>query len=350
MTQTNGSRRVTLQDIARQTGYSVNTVSRALRNMSDISPQTIRRIQQVAREMGYTANQLASALRSGRSHVFAVILGGMSNPFYGTMADTLQDAAQTAGYQVLIMCSRDDAALELKLVEQAIARCVDGIFLFPTAESGPTIARMKAAGMPFVLMARYLNAGEADSVVCDELEGATLATRHLIEAGHRRLAYISSGTVVFSSAQRLAGFHRACDEAGIPESDRRVCTFAYNLTADRQLIAWREALTRLMLELRRDSFSGLFLFCDVEAWHAMDAMQKSGELRPGDFGIVSFDNIEGALSYPIPLCSVDCAFDQMARAGVSLLRSRIHGDDQPPQTVVCPATLVCRGSCAGPST
>ncbi len=338
-------RRVTLQDIADQTGYSVNTVSRALRGMRDISERTTEQIRAVARDMGYTANQLASSLRSGRTHLFAVVLGGMSNPFYGIMADSIQDAAQAAGYSVMIMCSRDDATLELKLVEQAIARCVDGILLFPTGQSGPTIARLRESGMPFVLMSRYLNEGEADSVVCDEAEGARLATRHLIEAGRRRLAYISSGTVVFSSARRLDGFQRACDEAGIPASQRRVVVSSRNIMADRQLQDWCVELVEVLVRLRAEGFDALFVFCDVEAWHAMDAMQKSGRFGPDDFGIASFDNIEGALSFPIPLCSVSYDFGQMARAGIEILRRRIHGDAQPPQTVVCPVGLVCRGSC-----
>lgn len=345
MTQETGQRRVTLQDIARRTGYSVNTVSRALRNMSDISEQTCRQIQEVARQMGYTANQIASSLRSGRTHMFAVILGGMSNPFYGIMADAIQDAAQAAGYPVMIMCSRDDAVLELQLVEQAIARMVDGILLFPTSRSAPTIARLRASGMPFVLMSRYLREGEADSVVCDEAQGAYLATRHLIEAGRRKLAYVSSDTVVFSSERRVAGFNRACDEAGIAPSDRVTFVTSHNLMSGRQLSSWREELAGELLRLRDDGFDGLFVFCDVEAWHALDAMQKCGRFAASDFGIASFDNIEGVLSYPIPLCSASYDFDEMARQGVELLRARIHGDSRPPQSVVCPVGLVCRGSC-----
>ena len=339
------NKRVTLQDIARETGYSVNTVSRALRGMRDISAQTTEQIRTVARDMGYTANQLASSLRSGRTHLFAVVLGGMSNPFYGIMADSIQDAAQAAGYSVMIMCSRDDARLELKLVEQAIARCVDGILLFPTGESGPTIARLRESGMPFVLMSRYLNEGEADSVVCDEAQGAYLATRHLIEAGRRRLAYISSGTVVFSSERRLSGFQRACDEAEIPADQRRVIVASRNIMAERQLEDWCVELVEVLTRLRDEGFDGLFIFCDVEAWHAMDAMQKSGRFSSDAFGIASFDNIEGALSFPIPLCSVSYDYGELARSGIELLRRRIHGDAQPPRTVVCPVSLVCRGSC-----
>lgn len=337
--------RVTLKDVAAACGYTVNTVSRALRGDQKLPEATRERICATAGEMGYMRNQIASSLRSGRTHVLAVILGGMSNPFYGIMADSIQDAAQSAGYSVMIMCSRDNADLERKLVEEAISRRVDGILLIPNSQSGPTIDRLRSSGMPFVLMSRYLAGGEADSVVCDEAEGAFLATRHLIEAGRRRLAYVASGNVVFSSERRLGGFLRACDEAGIPESDREAYVAARNIMAAQQLEIWYSELVAKLVQLRDGGFDGLFMFCDVEAWHALDAMHKSGRFDTNDFGIVSFDNIEGALSFPIPLCSVSYDFRQMAGNGIELLRHRIHHNDLPIQTVVVPVSLVCRGSC-----
>ena len=345
MAQENANRRVTLQDIAHETGFSVNTVSHALRNKDDISRETRERIQKVARRMGYMGNQIASSLRSGRTHMFAVILGGMSNPFYGIMADAIQDAARAAGYPVMIMCSRDEAAQELQLVEQAIARMVDGILLFPTSKSAPTIARLQAAGMPFVLMSRFLNEGEADSVVCDEVRGAYLATRHLIDAGRRKLAYISSGDVLYSGECRLQGFIQACEDAGIPESDRRVFNGVHNIMDAHDMESWFAELVDKLDELQRAGFDGLFVFCDSEAWKALDVMQKSGRFHADTFGIVGYDNIEETLSFPLPLCSVDYDFSEMARQGIELLRNRIHGDDRPPQTVVCPVCVVCRDSC-----
>ncbi len=338
-------KRVTLQDIAKETGYSINTVSRALRNKSDISPETCQSIQRVASRMGYSINQIASSLRSGRTHIFAVILGGMSNPFYGIMADTIQNAAKEKGYSLIIMCSRDNADLELELVEQAISRCVDGVLLFPTSNSRPTIDRLKASRMPFVLMSRYLQEDEADCVVCDEMKGAYLATQHLIEAGRRKLAFISSRSVLYSSDMRLLGFQQACDDADIPITDQCVFVSSRNIIEHDQLASWYELLIEKLKSLKASGFDGLFVFCDVEAWHVVSAIQKSGTIRKDDFGIVSFDNLEGSLSYPISLCSVECNFEMMAKAGVRILRDRIHGDTQPPVKIVCPVSLVCRDSC-----
>ena len=336
---------ITLQDIARETGYSVNTVSHALRHKDDIAQETGEHIRQIAQKMGYTGNQIASSLRSGRTHLLALILSGMSNPFYALMADMIQDAAQAAGYTLIITCSRDDASLEEKLVEQAIARRVDGIILFPTNDSAANVARLKALGKPFVLMSRYLKEGDADCVVCDEEEGAYLATRHLIEGGHKKLAYISSTRVVYSSEQRIKGFLRACDALGIPESDRTIRVSNASILSRRQARGWQVTLANELRELKRQGFDGLFVFCDVEAWHALEVITNTEDLHMEDFGIVSFDNLEKALSYPVSICSVGCDYEEMARRCVELLRARIHRDTCPPRTVVCPVSLQCRKSC-----
>ena len=344
MTQPNGIRRVTMQDIARETGYSVNTVSRALRNKDDISRETRAHIQQVARQMGYMGNQIASSLRSGRTRTLAVILGNMSNPFYGIMTDTIQDAAAAKNYSLQIMCSREQADLEERLVEAAVARQVDGILLFPTNQSLPTVRRLKSLGIPFVLMSRPLGDGIADSVTSDDARGAFLATAHLIEHGCRTPGYLAHQRIVYSYEKRLEGFERACDEARIPEERR------FHYYGDTPSGApdpdWQASVAKCLRGWREAGVDGLFVFCDEEAWLVQSILQQLPELRDWRPGIVSFDNIQGTQHFPADLCSVDCDFREMARQGIELLRDRIHGDARPPQSVVCPVRLVCRGSCA----
>ncbi|MEG1776510.1 MAG: LacI family DNA-binding transcriptional regulator [Clostridia bacterium] len=331
---TAGAKRVTLQDIAQHTGYTVNTVSRALKNKSDISRATCERIQAVAAELGYVRNVMASALRSGRTKTLGVIVGGMANPFYSIMTDELQDEAMARGYSLVILCSRDQPELEMQAVETAISRQVDGILLFPCTASQRSIERMKAAGVPFVLMSRYLERGREDCVVCDEEQGAYLAAQHLLRAGHRKLAYLYTYDVVFSGEQRQRGFLRALDEAGIPACDRFIYKQQNEQDTARQLLAWKS-----------EGVTGLFVFCDMEAWLIISCIQKMGLRIPEDFALVGFDNIQSKLHFPTLLCSVDGCMPGVARAGIDLLRSRIHGDAQPPQTLLFPVKLVCRGAC-----
>lgn len=327
-------RRCTLQDIAGKTGFTVNTVSRALKNKSDISVATREHIQAVANEMGYIRNTAASSLRSGRTKTLGVIVGGMSNPYYGIMTDAIQNIAAQKGYSLLIFCSRDDADLEMQVVESAMSRQVDGILLFPCNGSERTVERMQAVGMPYVLMARTLEDGMSDSVVCDEETGAYLATQHMIKAGHRKLAFLSSFSVLYSSPQRMAGYRRACHEAGIPESDAYTARFRDEEDTLRQLLEWRDA-----------GVTGVFVFCDLEAWRAIALLESQGVSVPKDMAVVSFDNIQGSLPFPSPLCTIDYSMADIAAAGIDLLRKRIHGEDLAPQRIVFAPRVVCRGSC-----
>lgn len=335
MSQADKPRRVTLQDIALRTGYTINTVSHALKNKPDIAPATRERIQQVAREMGYIRNQMASSLRSGRTHTLGVIVSGMNNPYYGIMADEIQNEAVKLGYSLLILCSRDDPELEMTAVEAAISRQVDGILLFPCFGSQKTIERMKSAGVPFVLMGRPMDGMAEDCVCCNEEQGAYLATRHLIEAGHRKLAYFSIYDVMFSTPQRTHGFLRACEEAQLPPDDIHLALTRKQEEVGQQLITWC-----------REGVTGMFLFCDMEAWRSINLLDQEGIRCPEDVAIVGFDNIQGSLPFACPLCTIDYDLPGMAKSGVQLLRKRIKNADLPhPQTIVVEPHVVCRKSC-----
>ena len=339
-------RRVTLHDIANETGYSINTVSHALRNMTDISPATRERFQQVARDMGYMGNQIASSLRSGRTKTIAVVLGNLTNPYYSIMADHIQTAADLRGYSLMITCSREDPAQELAQAESAIARRVDGILLFPTNESTATIERLRALRFPFVLMSRSLGLDTADSVVTDEETGAYLAARHILEHGCRNPLYISRQYIVYSYEKRLAGFIRACEEYGIPQERRHIFLSIPRDATDPSSRDW-QASTRTALQAYRDQgVDGIFAFCDSEAWQLQTMIQEDDALRGWRYAMVGFDNIQKAQQYPSPLCSIDCSYSEMALEAIDLLRSRIHGDTSAPKTIVCPVQLACRESCA----
>lgn len=336
-------KRVTLQDIAKKTGYSLTAVSRALRNMSDIGPEATSHIQQTAKEMGYVANQTAVALRYGRTNIITVIVVNLTNPYFSIITNLIQLAAHEMGYSLVIVCSRDDPNLEKQLIEQAIARRSDGVLLFPSQGSGKSIEMLQAAHVPFVLLSSTLPPYQTDSVIIDDEQGGYIAGMHLIESGCKKVAFLATSNSAPSYAPRCKGFLRACDKADIAPDGRLLYTFAYeDVNSDP---ANPNSLSVMLPRLKQEGVDGLFVFCDIEAWRIMASLQHSSQLNIDDFKIVSFDNIDSALTSPIPLCSVDCGLEYLARRSIELLRDRIQGDDQPPQTIVCPVELVCRNSC-----
>lgn len=328
----NGSRRVLLQDIAKATGFTVNTVSRALKNKTDISRATCEQIQKVANEMGYVRNNIASSLRSGQSRTISVIVGEVSNPFYAIMIDTIHDIAETIGYTVLVLCSRDNEEQEQKAIITSIERQVDGVLLFPSNYAASSILLMQRAHIPFVLVSRYTPDPDYDCVVCDEEGGGYLAGKHLIEAGHRKLAFVYSTEVLFSSEQRVRGLKRAASEAHIPPEDVRIYQVTEEEEAVRQLRAWKS-----------EGLTGLFLFCDMEAWKMTTLLETCGMVE--DFDMVGFDNIQKVIRFPSNLCTIDGSMRVLVKAAMEILQRRIHGEESLPGTRVFPVHLVCRGSC-----
>ena len=325
------SDRVTLQDIARVTGYTINTVSRALKDKEDISRETCVKIQQVAREMGYVRNYLASSLRSGRTKTLGMVAGSMINPFYAILADLIQREAARLGYSLMILCSQDDPDTELEAVEMAVSRQVDGVLITPCSFGSPALSMLRKSGIPFVLLSRYQEGTQDDCVYCDDGEGGRLAGQYLIGRGHRKLAMLTHHQVVFSSRERFSGFRKACAEAGIPEEDVHFACLENPDEILAQLRAWMA-----------EGVTGLFSFCDVEAWQTITLLEGAGFRVPEDLTVTGFDNILGYIQFPKPISSVDCRLQEEACAAIRLVRNRIHDPSLPPQQVCLPVTLVRR--------
>lgn len=334
MNRQSDSGRVTLQDIARETGYTINTVSRALKNKHDISRATCEKIQRVAKDMGYVRNYVASSLRSGHTKTIAVILAGMSNPYYGIMADEIQKEATSLGYSLIFLCSRDSLELEYQMAETAVGRRVDGVLLFPGRDSSKTEALLRASSIPYVLMSRYHDVNASDTAVCDEFNGAYLAAKHLLDQGHKKIGMLSHVYVPFASDNRTAGFLKACKDAGFEEAEHYVAIENNN-----------EAIVQRILEWKREGITGIFSFCDFEAWNTITLLAEHGIHVPEDMAFIGFDNIQEILKLPSPLCSVGFDIHKMTADAIRLLRRRIHHEKLETQSYVYSVQLVCRGSC-----
>ena len=327
-------RRVTLKDIAKATGYTINTVSRSLNNKPDISPATRLKIQQAAREAGYIRNWIAGSLRTGRSNTIAVIVCDLSNPFFALMVADIEAAAAAFGYTVIVLCTHELQEKENNAIRVAIGRQVDGILLCPCQGSGDSLRMLEAAGLPYVLISRHFATQDTDALVCDEQRGGYLATLHLIQAGHRKLVYLSSFDRVSGIAERRAGFFLATREQGIPERDCLV----FNHEEGGKTAAF-------LKDCHAQGFTGIFAYCDMEAWKVISCLLKLGLHVPEDLAFTGYDNIQGKLGFPFSLCSVDGSLQDICKASVSLLDEKINGNARLRGLTMFPVSLVCRGSC-----
>src|SRR5262249_19178632 len=184
---------VTLKDIARDLGVSVITVSKALRDHSDISEETKARVLKRVKEMNYRPNLSARALVTGRTNLVGFVVPDLLHSFFSEIVRGVSAALHDTGYTLVTTSSAEDAKLERKAVEQLIARRVDALLVASTQWTVEMFRRVEEAGIPYVLIDRSFTGLGAHFVGVNDEEVGALATRHLAEVGSKRIAHIGGG-------------------------------------------------------------------------------------------------------------------------------------------------------------
>ena len=332
-------RRVTITDIARKSGHSPGTVSKALKNMRGVSARTREEIMRVAEQEGYIVNGQASALRSGQSRTIGIIVTDIANPLFAILIKLCIDALERQGYRAIVMPTEEEPEREEQAVVAAIRQNVDGVLLCPTQKSMAGVTLLRRNRIPFVLIGRrYHGDAEMDYVVCDDHQGGYLAGRHLTELGHRRILVVVPNDSLSSAQERLAGFSQALGEAGLSPEPR--CILRSEATG-------RGIGQRVLRKLRaHPDITALFSFSDYLTWEIIYALGEAGIAVPGNVSIVSFDNVQSRLCFPPPLTSVHYPKREVAEKSVALLLERIADPGAPWRHIVIESHIVVRSTTA----
>ena len=334
---------VTLKDIAQATGFSANTVSRALADKPDISQETKEIIRARASEMGYIANALASFLRSGVSRNIAIIVGDISNPHFSVMVKEMQTMLQRKGYNSIIFNTEEKAALERQAITTSLSQNVDGIILCPAPGGEANRQLLFSHKKPVVLIGRhYMDSTEGEGmdasyVVCDDVHGGYAATRYLLERGHRRILFLNGPRGISSSVQRLEGYQKAMKEAG-----EDCCRELVHSVPDTPEVAIRKMKDILA---NTTDYTAVLVFSDILAWQTVCILDRMGKSVPRDCSVVGFDNIK--YPYPVHLTSVSSSKTTMAKRCVEILLHELEGNPEK-QKVVLETDVVEGMSVAGP--
>ena len=332
--------RITLRDVAGACGYTVNTVSRALRGDSRLPESTRLKIREIAVRMGYIRNSLASTLRSGRSGNVAVIVNDVHNLHFCNMLTVMDSELRKAGYNIMVLCMGLNEELGERLIRSAISQSVDGILYFPYMNNPEHIEVMRKNHVPFVLLDRRINDIVTDNVRCDDRRGGFLAGTHLAGLGHRKYLFLSGENRSSSQVDRLEGFMQAMREYGIPESNIRVVP-GEKVEAALADSTLREHLFPL-------DYTAIVSFRDEVSYPVMLELADMGMEMPRDISIVSFDHLRGDIPYLPKLTSIFSEGQDVASNGVRLLLDRIEHPDLPPQVIVLPVRLFDEGTAAPP--
>ncbi len=338
---------ITLKDIAKELNISVNAVSRALRNMPDIGPETTKLVQETAQRMGYRKNLAASYLKTARSMTLGIIVPDVCNPVFSHMYKGIEKVCGRRGYTLMLSNSGEKSEKESAQLDSMIARGIDGVFIVPCIQDSVFGRQLDAAKIPYVLLQRKSNEHPSYFVQSDDFKGGYLAAQHLYALGHRSYLLVFPSLLISSARERYQGFLSFLYENGM--SDDVVSVLECDSTRDagnQAMQAWLAA----RLEKKEMEVSAVFCFSDYIAAGVYSAIVGYGLHIPEDLSVIGYDNNEYSdLIFP-PLTTVDMlSYDVGKRAAqlmLDILQSDKHDDATSKNHVIISPHLIIRGSTA----
>ncbi|WP_063813426.1 LacI family DNA-binding transcriptional regulator [Herbidospora daliensis] len=326
---------VTVRDIAHEAGVSVATVSRALRGLDLVKPETRRHILDVADRMNYIGSSAAAALSTGRTNTIGIVLPSVGRWSFGRMMSGIERELRPSGMDMLVHALGDPSDPHPEPHWQRLASRVDAILVMSVAGGSRDVKGLTRLHVPVAVIGT--RAKRATSLLIDDRAGARTATEHLIELGHRRIGLIygrDHRNPLVLEHPRYLGYVDALHEAGI--RSLRLLEVPGNFTVEGGV----KAMNQLMA-LRKPP-TAVFAMSDEMAFGAISAMRAAG-LRPGwDISLVGFDGHDMAAL--MDLTTVEQPLEELGAQATRALLRRLADSDTPVQEEVMPTSLVVRGT------
>jgi LacI family transcriptional regulator len=329
-----------MKDIARDLGVSVVTVSKVLRNHSDISAATRKRVLQRMKEVNYQPNPAARTLVTGRTNLIGLIVPDLVHPFFAQVAKGISAKLRVQDYSLIISSSEDDPNMEQREIDQMLARRVDALILASTQSSVESLRRMQEQGIPYVLLDRKIPGINANFVGIDDVNAGMIATNHLIEIGCKTIAHIG-GSDVSTALDRQTGYSIALAKKGMGLSPEYVVKYGHGDDAG-DATGYNSMNQLLRLNPRPD---GVFCCNDPIAMGALRAILDAGLQIPQDVAVVGCGNVHYDDLLRVPLTSIDQDSNGLGVSAAKLALSIIKRESKAaPKTVLMSARLVVRAS------
>lgn len=329
---------VTIKDIARHLNISVATVSRAMRDMPDIKPETREKVLKLANEWDYQPNILATSLVKSRTKTIGVIVPDLAYHFFASVVRGIEEEAIERGYSLLLTQTSELYERELTNVQNLSRGQVEGFIISLSQETTnyEHLKRLQRKGIPLVFFDRDAADVEVSKVMVDNVGAAYEATKHLVENGCKRIAFLAGPTNVTVSNQRQTGYENALTDSGLAIDETLIVHGSYNL---QQIIE----LTNYLIDLP-NSPDGLVVVSDRLAIGAMSAMRARGVKVPEDLAIVSFNDEPICTIVTPTLTSVSQPTMEMGKMAMSLLINQIEKEGSPLEVKIFKTGLKIRES------
>ena len=316
--------RTRLKDIAEKTGYSINTVSVALRGGKRVPPETREIIVAAARELNYLPNALARSLANKSSRMVGIVLNNLMNPILTVSAELITAQLEDRGYQAVIVASHGDLEREKRALISLREHQVAGAMIYPTRQlSVDHIVAMRRSNFPVVLLAG-IPRSDVDMICVNDHVGAHKLTKHLLALGHRRIAFVDIGPSQ-GNFRKFGGYAAAHEQMGL-EVDRRL---VYCPAGSNTVESGYRAAARVMVN--EGPPTAVLASTDMAAIGVMSWCRDHGIRVPEDMSIAGFDDVEISAFLDVPLTTVCYSAQRLAQNAVARLTVLMEaGAELPP--------------------
>lgn len=326
--------KVSQVDVARLAGVSQAAVSRTFTPGASVSAQVRQQVLAAAEQLGYRPNAIARSLIKNSTHIIGIVIVRFANPFYWQVFKKFTQKLQDIGYSTLLLNAAQDYEVEQTL-PTALQYQVDGLIITSATLNSKMADECARAGTPVVLFNRYEIETRANAVCCNNIGGGRIVADALLDAGYRRLAYISGEEGSSTNRDREQGF--------IEQLHKRGQTLTYRESGGQYTYKTGYDVAKQLLQ-NKPLPDAIFCASDLIAMGAYDAAQELGINTPNELGIIGFDDIDMTNWPRYSLTTIRQPINRMIEATIDILLHAIENPDADPVTQWLPATLVKRNS------
>jgi len=336
----NGKMKVTIKDVAEKSGTSAATVSLVLNgNTNKLSPDTCKKVLQAVKELNYRPDQRAVSMKTGKTKTIGLIIPDVSNLFFGEVAKGAEDMSYALQYNVFLCNSNDMPQKDVKYIKVLLDRGVDGIVITTSSdlnskEMQRCLKEVQQAGKVLVLLDRITDESGITSIALDHKLGGYLATKHLIENGHRKIGCITGPLTFYSAKYRFEGYKKALAEAGIPVDMSYVAEGNYHV----------ESGYELSDQLINKKVSAIFASNDLIAFGIYKRARERGIKIPDDLSVVGFDDMYYSQLVEVPLTTIRQPAYEMGARAVKVVVEIMENKSKTSENILFKPTLVVRNS------
>ena len=335
------NKRVTIRDVAAQSGHAVSTVSNALADKKHVNEETRRHVREIADKLGYRPSVLARSLRMQMSSTIGVLVSDVGNPTTPEFIRGIDDVAVREGCTILLCHTDESEVRQIGQMQTLVDRQVDGMILISQHCESPAVRKILDGKTPFVLVQRRSSRFRDDYVGSDNVQGITDSMEYLYKLGHRRVGLVTGPATSSTANERLETFLSQVEELDCDDNAELIYRGDYTIKAGYDAAHYFNAMP--------NPPTAIIASNDVCALGVQDGVADLGLTIPDDYSLVGCDDISLAGLRRIDLTTVHLPKRDMGAAAAELLIRRIRSKRAvSPREVIIPTKLTIRGSCAAP--